>query len=123
MFGEKDRGDGWIKQAAAFGGDNVHGLGMGEGCFVGPRRTQRVVDIGQGHDPGAKGDGLSGQTVGVAATVPLFMMVAGDLDAHLDKAIVGIEVVDMGVEMDADMENGMGVKMGAATTTASILDI
>ena len=59
--------------------------GVGQGRFVDPAGAQGVVHVGDGHDAGGQRDGLAGQAVGIAPAVAALVVMARDVDGHLQE--------------------------------------
>ena len=61
---------------------------MVEGGFVHPLGDQRVIDVGEGHEPPHAGDFLSLQAAGISFPVPALMVRIGDDRAKAQKVVV-----------------------------------
>ena len=70
--------------------DDFAAVFMGIRRLVAACKTQGIVDIRHGQDPGCKGNSVSLQAVRVAAAVPFFMVVSGNLNAHTEDGAVGV---------------------------------
>ena len=67
--------------------DDVHRLLVGKGRLVGAAGGERVVDVGEGHDPGLNGNGFAGESLGISLAVPFFVVRQGDHACHLQQRV------------------------------------
>ncbi|MNR37616.1 hypothetical protein D3C85_1556530 [compost metagenome] len=66
---------------------------MRHAWVVHPATDQRIIDVGHRHQPGADGNGISGQTLRVAAAVPLLLMAVGNLLGQTQKVHRDAELI------------------------------
>ena len=85
LFKQKSFDDKRIKLCPAAFHDDVPGGFVVEGGFVYPLGDQRVIDVGEGHEPPHAGDFLSLQAAGISFPVPALMVGPADVVA---KAVV-----------------------------------
>ena len=71
-----------IEMAAGALANNVECVGMRKGLLVATLRGERIVDVGQGQNPGGDRNRLAAQGIGIAAAIPFFVMPLGNVDAH-----------------------------------------
>ena len=70
--------------AAITVGDDVHSLQMVQPGFIRPLAAQGVINIADIHNAGCQWDILTPQSIRITATVPTFVVIEGDLSAHLE---------------------------------------
>jgi hypothetical protein len=71
-----------VEVAAVPFADDLQCLVQGKRLLVGARGDQRVKDIGQRHQASRDRDRVTGQSVRIPGTIPLFVMGKGDLLGH-----------------------------------------
>ena len=92
--------------------DQIHRLVMAHGGFVDANSDQRVVDIGDCHQPGRKWNLKPFQTLRIAATVPFLLMRIGDLLGQLEK-------LDLEPERILGMLNGIAAQRRVVFITSN----
>ncbi len=91
-----------------FRSDNLHGLVVRETLLVAAFAAQSVIDIGNRHHPRRQGDLIALQTVGIALTIPFFMVGPGDGAGHGQEG--------------AEFQFALGNRQGRSTHGAVIFD-
>src|SRR5262245_56469050 len=76
-----------IKLPGGCFGHELHSDLMRQGGFITSARAQRIVYIGDGYDAGGQGDVIAGQPAWIAVAVMPLMVMAGNIDGHLQKGM------------------------------------
>ena len=71
--------------------DDVHRLAVRQGGFVDALADQRVVDVGDRHQPRGERDGLAVEALRIARSVPTPMMRIDDLRGAAQEFVVRID--------------------------------
>lgn len=90
-----------VKTLISFTADDAEAIFYREGVFIYSLAHQCFKDIYDGDDARNKGDILSAQSAGIAATIPPFMVVLGNQATHLDE-------LGRGLSQDFGTDGGVG---------------
>ena len=75
----------WIKVPARSVQHDLHGGGVSQGRLVGAAGANAVIHIGDGDDACGQGDVIAGEAIGVSLAVETLVVMAGDVDRHLQE--------------------------------------